>query len=98
MVELGNSLLLKCRIHRILCSHIAAPQNQVAATVDTNGALDFNIGHWFKSAMVFANYLYWKLTFEDVLYFNFLMDIVESNVIPLEKTDDDEDNSEYKMW
>lgn len=50
------------------------------------------------SAMVPTDFLYWKSTFEDVLYLNGLMDVVESDEILAKEREDGEENPEYKVW
>lgn len=71
--------------------------NQVTTSINTNGALGFNIGHWLKSMMNPNDYLWWKSMFEGVLYLNRVTYIVELDAILLKKMLDDEDNLEFKI-
>lgn len=49
-----------------------------ARMVTTMALMSFNIKHWFKPPLAPEEFLFWKSTFEDVLFVNGLSDIVES--------------------
>lgn len=83
MVPVSNREYLRCH----LSSPTMAKAPASKGVVDAQGnPLNFNIGHWFRTLMVLTEYLFWWVTFEDVLYLNRLTNIVMSDVIPPKTT------------